>query len=489
MNRPNFCLIPLLIVFVVCLSLLSGAQDKFKSGEAPESQNLKYKTDLEFAQFLRHEWMKMEMLPGLEPDKTPKPVVMPVAEVTPEAEESLKSTFTGSRKVERIAFVPPPPPEPPETTFEEVVEPTRDYITLEYAFYSSPVEIEYDPELKVYIGNSINAPAIADFWERIAQAEYVELLAQANHYRIRYGLNDWGFAMFLYQMGEEIYRSDNGASLFTWYMLVKAGYDARVGYEKDRIYLLLPAQNYLYGLSYFSIGGESYYVASFATDREVKSLHIYQEAYPGADRFLKVRVRRPPDIAKRPKSRTLTFEDMGQQHTLSVEYNESVMDFFNEYPQTDLEVYFGSSVSRDVAESLVSGLKPLIEGKSEAEAVNLLLHFVQTGFDYKTDGEQFGREKYFFPEETFFYSYCDCEDRSVLFAYLVSHLLGLEVIGLDYPGHVATGVKFNDPIPGDSVTHHGQKYIICDPTYINSNIGMCMTGFKSVPPRIIQIQT
>jgi hypothetical protein len=118
-----------------------------------------------------------------------------------------------------------------------------------------------------------------------------------------------------------------------------------------------------------------------------------------------------------------------------------------------------------------------------------MLHFVQTGFEYKTDGEQFGREKYFFPEETFYYSYCDCEDRSVLFAYLVRSLLGLEVIGLDYPGHVATAVRFSDTIPGDYVTHNGQKYIICDPTYIYANIGMCMTGFKDVTPTIIPIRT
>ena len=113
MKRPNCVMRPIIITIVISLSLLAEAQDKYKSEPAPESQNMKYKTDLEFAEFLRHEWMKMESLPGLELDKTPKPVIMPEAEITPEAEESLKSTFTASRKVERIAFVPPPPPESP----------------------------------------------------------------------------------------------------------------------------------------------------------------------------------------------------------------------------------------------------------------------------------------------------------------------------------------------------------------------------------------
>ena len=46
-------------------------------------------------------------------------------------------------------------------------------------------------------------------------------------------------------------------------------------------------------------------------------------------------------------------------------------------------------------------------------------------------------------DEPLFYPYSDCEDHSVLFAYLVRELPGLEVIGLDYPGHVATAVRFS----------------------------------------------
>jgi len=36
-------------------------------------------------------------------------------------------------------------------------------------------------------------------------------------------------------------------------------------------------------------------------------------------------------------------------------------------------------------------LKPNLQGMSELEAVNFLLRFVQTAFDYKTDDQQFGK--------------------------------------------------------------------------------------------------
>ncbi len=136
--------------------------------------------------------------------------------------------------------------------------------------------------------------------------------------------------------------------------------------------------------------------------------------------------------------------------------------------------------------SLVEQLKPILTGKTKSEALNILLRFVQTAFEYKTDQQQFGKEKCLFAEETLYYPYCDCEDRSIIFAYLVKKLLGLEVIGLDYPGHIATAVKI-DNVPGDYVTVNGKKYLICDPTYINANIGMSMPRYKNVKPEIVQI--
>jgi len=63
----------------------------------------------------------------------------------------------------------------------------------------------------------------------------------------------------------------------------------------------------------------------------------------------------------------------------------------------------------------------------------------------------------------------------------------LKVIGLDYPGHIATAVKFNTDLEGDSVTFNNEKYLVCDPTYVNANIGLCMPDFKDVIPKIIEL--
>ena len=44
-------------------------------------------------------------------------------------------------------------------------------------------------------------------------------------------------------------------------------------------------------------------------------------------------------------------------------------------------------------------------------AANILLSFVQQAFDYKTDQDAYGAEKYMFADELLFYPFADCEGR------------------------------------------------------------------------------
>jgi hypothetical protein len=61
----------------------------------------------------------------------------------------------------------------------------------------------------------------------------------------------------------------------------------------------------------------------------------------------------------------------------------------------------------------------------------------------------------------------------------------LEVVGLDYPNHVATAVHFHSEIPGKAVTFRGKRFVICDPTYVNADAGMEMPDFKDITPKVI----
>jgi hypothetical protein len=124
--------------------------------------------------------------------------------------------------------------------------------------------------------------------------------------------------------------------------------------------------------------------------------------------------------------------------------------------------------------------------------LTFLLRFVQFATEYKRDREHFGEERFLFPEESLAAAASDCEDRAVLFAYLVRTLMERQVVGLQWPGHVATAVKIGtglEAAPDDwTVSVGGATYIMADPTFIGSSPGMEMPFVEGKEPDILSFR-
>jgi hypothetical protein len=130
-------------------------------------------------------------------------------------------------------------------------------------------------------------------------------------------------------------------------------------------------------------------------------------------------------------------------------------------------------------------LRSAIANCSEADAVERLLNWVQTAFVYEYDDKVWGGDRAFFPDETLYYPYCDCEDRAILFTRLVRDLLGLKCILVYYPGHLASGVCFRSQVNGDYINVNGSRFVICDPTYIGASVGNTMPNMDNASARVI----
>ena len=61
------------------------------------------------------------------------------------------------------------------------------------------------------------------------------------------------------------------------------------------------------------------------------------------------------------------------------------------------------------------------------------------------------------------------------------------MVFLYYPGHLATAVRFDEDVKGDYLVIDENKYIVCDPTYINAPIGMQMPGLEMKEINVIRI--
>ena len=345
---------------------------------------------------------------------------------------------------------------------------------------------------KVYVDKSLKGVcsignmrenAIADAYEAMCKADYKTLVDDCRKVKKELNLNDWGIFLFVREASKTLCTDENAAVVMQQFLLNELGYKSKMARRADRNQMLLfvAADCQVYGHPYFTKDGLNYYNL---TSNESCQFYMCQEDSPKAKSKLNMQVNHAP--ALNAGMVNSVHKNRSGSVAVSVDVPKSLMEFYGSMPQCDYSVYVNAEVNPSVASKVLSTLAPLVNGKSEAEAANLLINFVQTGFQYATDQEQFGYEKPFFVEELFYYPYCDCEDRSVLYSYLVRNLLKLDVVLLDYPNHIATAVCFNENVSGDFVTVGGKKYVVCDPTYIGASIGKAMPQFKNVAAKVLK---
>lgn len=332
--------------------------------------------------------------------------------------------------------------------------------------------------------NGLNENAIADAYEALCNSDYKPLLADCAQIRKDLRLNDWGVFTLVRQVADTYCGTANESIVMQQFLLNEMGYKARMARKAtgDKMMLFVATDCAIYAHPYITLNGQNYY--NLSGNNEQCQFYMCQKDSPKAKNSVGMQLKEAPLFPGTVVSST--HQAKGSAARVTVDVPKALMDFYKDYPQCDYSVYFNAPVNAAMENRILSSLAPLVQGRNEADAANILINFVQTAFQYQTDGQQFGYEKPFFVEELFYYPYSDCEDRAMLFSYLVRKLLGLDVVLLDYPEHIATAVRFNGNVSGDYLMVNGRKYTVCDPTYIGASIGMTMPRYKTVSAKVLK---
>jgi hypothetical protein len=442
--------------------------DSFKKDSRQTFDDFVKANDEAFSAHLRQAWEQLDALTEVKPNLDPKPEKKPVMDSKVKVENIIiKATEPEEQpKVEAMSSAPiKPKSEPSNFPVNSVSVP----------FFGKEFELDYDKNFVTTVDAPVNNNIIADYWDMMITTNHYHLIDQFQELKTTLNLNDWGYYEVVSKSCEKICPTDkNAARLLCWFILAKSNYQARVGFAPDGVHLLMAFQNQIYSKPYFNIDGKKYYVLE-----RVDRLSTYRQDYKVATEEVCLDITSPMKIGAVIEKKSISFEYNGKTYSYTVDYPLNDIAFYKSYPQADIKVYFDAAVSDQTRASLTQSIKPDLAGLSEEESVNFLLALVQKSFDYKTDPEQFGSEKFFFAEEVLFYPYSDCEDRAVLFSFLVKELLGLKVVGLRYPGHMATAVLFSKNVVGARISYEGAEYTVCDPTYINASVGQCMPQFTN----------
>ena len=453
--------------------------DTFLQEKTQEYEGFRKKIDSEYETFLRQAWKAYE---------TFAPLSLPVRErqrakavpsttrrepahqpTTPIGIQRPQRTDDGEKNNNRPSVVPPDHPD-----------------CSSLSFYGSMVEVNTNVARNLTL-TGIQEPHVANVWRVLCNSPHNTFIGDCQAAKEAHHMSDWTYVKFTQKIGEALYGTDNPdmVAFLQMFILLKSNYKARISRVDNHLKVLVPSTSPIYDMPYIELGGRHYYVVN-ADPNGSGIVYTYTRDYSDTGEIVDIKLDKAPEFAPTVVPRSLTFDADSTELTIDAAVNQNLIDFYRDYPHCDLELHFHTPMSPELRESLYPALQAAIEGKTQEEAGNLLLDFVQNAFAYKTDSEQFGYEKPNFLEETFYYPYCDCEDRAMLYARLVTDLLGLETVLLDYPGHTATGVRFPSSIKGDRVElADGPDYLVCDPTHMGATIGMCMDEYRYVGPEVI----
>lgn len=461
------------------------AQDDFEAYKKQQQeafQNFLSAQDKEFIGFLKKNWVSVVVEKPKKSYEKPKPLALPVLK-KPAPLPKISPLPKKERKT-----IPAPKKELPPPVAAELKTPKVEKKTAAFTYFGLHAEIPQLSGLPKGKIAQLNNKTISAFWKNFATAEKNQMVSFLKENERLNQLSDYENYTYIFNLSKTIFQSEERQLLATWYFLTKLGYKLKVGYAENKLYLLIPLKEQVYGLSFFRFTNEPYPYYAFTPFKQnsfvKKAVSTYKQNYPEATRSFSFELPQTPRVAEQTKTRTLQFSYNGTPHTITAKYNKNLVDYYTYFPQMNVDIYVRSMPSSPFLRSLIPQLKSIVAGKSETEAANIIIRFVQTAFAYKTDGDHFKREKFLFPDETVHYPFSDCEDRSILYSYLVREILRLDVVALEYPGHIATAINFGNAAQGDYITYKNKKFLVCDPTYMNANIGKAMPDFKHVKPNV-----
>lgn len=289
-------------------------------------------------------------------------------------------------------------------------------------------------------------------------------------------LDDFGVLMLSKRISSHVSRNRNQNELILYNLLKELNYDVKLTYNNSISTFGQFNQNPAASV-YIMLNGERYSQLNFNSRTLQGNRFIYKES----EHQLPVKRRsfefegNVPRLNASLSGRLFTWSFQGKVYQLKAVTNESLNEYLDDIPQFELgKAYLTMSTSKEFKTSILEPLELLMaDMHSLGQKADFLLHFVQQTLTYKSDYDQYGRENYNFPEETVINEYSDCEDRTILLAYLCHELLNIQSVMLHFEKdqHVCLGLKLPNRSNSWSFKYKDEPYIVAEPTGENLSLG------------------
>jgi hypothetical protein len=495
----NKCL--LILLWIGCCTVKAQTNpflkdfQEFREGVKSDYQKFLEEANRGYVALLRGEWKETDASGKLiqpKEDKVKPIVLKEVKKEKPVEEKPVEEKPAPVEVKVTPVQIPEPTPQPePVVPIAENKEGKEE--PFSFSFFGTPMQARLDKQ-NHYSLVKCDKDGIADAWEMMVKKDYSNTMVDCLALREQYKLNDWAYLQMLDSLTTSCFgRKTNESVMLMSFLYQQSGYDMRIGIEDDKLYMLFASNFTIYGEPYYTRDNKDYFI--YARTSNQPRMLICNAGFPHEQK-LSLLMKEPVQLAYAPSTARRLKSERYKEMDVELSTNKNIVDFYNSYPSarigenkmTRWGMLARTPFYNDTREQVLTVLKEKINGKSQRDAVERLLNWLQTAFEYEFDETVWGHDRAFFAEETLYYPYDDCEDRSILLSRLITDLLGMECILVYYPGHLAMAVHFDEEIKGDHIDFKGKRYIVCDPTYIGASIGMTMPDMDNSTAEVVIVK-
>jgi len=237
-------------------------------------------------------------------------------------------------------------------------------------FYGTNLIFEIDKNIKIQNIKDISQTNISTYWDNMAKSNYSNFLLQLLDFKKMLNLSDWGYYMLISKVAQNFYADNqNSANLFTWFFMLKSGFNTRLSFDNQNISLLIASSNTIYNLPFYQQDGIRYYSVS---KTKTENLKTYYGNYNEANNLVSLSINSPINLTEKIVTKNYSFLYKDSTFNITIDYNQNLINFYKDYPTTDLNVYFNAAVSSTTKNSLLNSLNQLISSKSEKDKVDFI---------------------------------------------------------------------------------------------------------------------
>ncbi len=301
--------------------------------------------------------------------------------------------------------------------------------------------------------------------------QYGKLFLKLDSIRDKNDLDQFQYLKLCKDLSCKIFPSDEIRAKLVFWWLIKMSFNTQLLYDDYSIYIFVSSENEFQNIPNFRYEDQIYIdISSWyfkSTSRRNLSLYTpIQHSYLGE--ILCFSPEKLFDKKIFEKNKEYSFEK-GTDLKLKLNFSSDIEYYCEIYPNHNFKNYhFVSNLNR---KEILKKFRPILNGRSRDHSISFILRFVQECIISVTDEERFGRDYFQLAEETLYRGEGDCEDKSILFSYLIQEVLGLETIIIEYKGsltregHVNVGIISDGTLSTkETFEYKGRKIIICETT-------------------------